>query len=275
MANFPTIAIGLPFVKAGGFSTEALAWKANIVANGGTISDSVLAILDTNLFKPLVANGEWAKLDKLHLYAGVDSAIAARTNMVNSSYYINPVSSPTWSNANGYVGNGSSSYLDLNYNPSVGGTLLTQNSATIAYGAKVTIYDFTRSFGARKTTATACSLAIFRLTNPASDAIANDNTDLNNTNVVLNAITMFASQRTAASGTNCKASIINTNFTYATSASVAIPNLNLFQCARNQDGTANSFDEMKQYYMFAGNGLINTSTVLTAINNTLTSLGIS
>lgn len=259
----------------GGFSQVAQTYKANVVANDGTISDSVLAILDTNLFKPLVASGDWAKLDKFHIYAGVGSAIAARTNMVNSSYYINPVSSPTWSNANGYVGNGSSSYLDLNYNPSAGGTLLTQNSATIGYGAKVTAYDFTRSFGARKTTATACSLAIFRLTNPASDAIANDNTDLNNTNTVTNSIAMFASQRTAASGTNCKASIINTSFVYANTASVGIPNLGLFQCARNQDGTANSFDEMKQYYMFAGSGLVNTNTLLTAINNTLTALGIS
>lgn len=269
------IKISVDRTRYGGFSAAAQTYRTNIVANGGTISDNILAILDTNLITPLVNSGDWDKLDKLHLYAGVGSAIAARTNMISSSYYINPVSSPTWTNSGGYKGNGSSSYLDLNYNPSAGGTKLVLNSATIGYGAKVTAYDFTRSFGARKTTATACSLAIFRLSTPASDAVINDNTDLNNTNTVSNAIAMFAGQRTAASGATAKSSVVNANVLNANHASIAIPNLALFQCARNQDGTANSFDEMNQYYMFAGDGTISLSNVRTALNNTLTALGIS
>lgn len=275
MANFPTIAIGLPFVKAGGFSAQALAWKDNIVANGGSISDAILAIIDTNLILPLVASGDWAKLDKFHLYAGVGNAVAARTNMVSSSYYINPVNSPTWNNSTGYTGNGLTSYLDHNYNPSLGGTLAVLNSATIGYGAKYASIPQTQSFGARQTTGTACNLAIFRLANPAIDGIVNDTTDLNNTNVVFNSIVLHAAQRSAASGNNCKASIVNNNFLFATTASVAIPNLKIFELARNQDGTANSFDSAPHYYMFAGNGLIFTNTVLTAINNTLAALGIS
>jgi hypothetical protein len=103
----------------------------------------------------------------------------------------------------------------------------------------------------------------------------NDATDLNNSNVVYNSIVLHAAQRSAASGNNCKASIVNTNFLFANTASVAIPNLGLFELARNQDGTANSFDDKPHYYMFAGNGLIFTNTVLTAINNTLAALGIS
>jgi hypothetical protein len=263
----------LPF--AGGLSAQAQTYRANVIANGGTISDSVLAIIDTNLIKPLVASGDWAKLDKFHLYAGVGNAVAARTNMVSSSYYINPVNSPSWSNSTGYTGNGLTSYLDLNYNPSLGGTLAVLNSATIGYGAKYANIPQTQSFGARKTTATACSLAIFRLTGPAIDGIVNDATDLNNTNIVYNSIVLHAAQRSAASGNNCKASIINTNFLYANTASVAIPNLSLFELARNQDGTANSFDDKPHYYMFAGNGLIFTNNVFTAINNTLAALGIS
>jgi hypothetical protein len=267
------IKISVDRTRYGGFSAEAQTYKTNVIANGGTVSDSVLAILDTNLFKPLVASGDWARLDKFHLYAGVGSAIAARTNMVSSSYYINPVNSPTWNNSTGYTGNGSTSYLDLNYNPSLGSTLLTQNSATVFYGAKVTAYDFTRSFGARN--AGVKNLAIFRLSTPASDAIANDNLDLLNTNVVTNSIALFGLQRTASIGTNCKASIINTNFSYGNQISIGIPNVTLFQCARNSSGTAESFDEMKQYYMGAGNGSVNTNTILTAINNTLAALGIS
>lgn len=275
MANFPTIAIGLPFVHSSGLSVQAQTYRTNVIANGGTISDSVLAIIDTNLILPLVASGDWAKLDKFHLYSGVGNAIAARTNMVSSSYYINPVNSPTWNNSTGYTGNGLTSYLDHNYNPSLGGTLAVLNSATIGYGAKYANIPQTQSFGARQTTGTACNLAIYRLSAPAVDGIVNDNTDLNNTNVVFNSIVLHAAQRSAASGFNCKASIINNNFLYANTASIAIPNLKLFELARNQDNVAFSFDDKPHYYMFAGNGLIFTNTVLTAINNTLAALGIS
>jgi hypothetical protein len=275
MANFPTIAIGLPFVHSSGLSPQAQTYRENVIANGGSISDSVLAIIDTNLILPLVASGDWAKLDKFHLYAGVGNAVAARTNIVSNSYIINPVNSPTWNNSTGYTGNGLTSYLDHNYNPSLGGTLAVLNSATIGYGAKYASIPSTQSFGARQTTGTACNLAIFRLANPAIDGIVNDNTDLNNTNVVFNSIVLHAAQRSAASGFNCKASIVNNNFLFATTASVAIPNLKLFELARNQDGIAFSFDSAPHYYMFAGNGLIFTNTVLTAINNTLAALGIS
>jgi hypothetical protein len=275
MANFPTIAIGLPFVHSSGLSPQAQAYRENVIANGGSISDSVLAIIDTNLIKPLVASGDWAKLDKFHLYSGVGNAVAARTNIVSNDYHINPVNSPTWNNSTGYTGNGTTSYLDHNYNPSLGGTLAVLNSATIGYGAKYASIPSTQSFGARQTTGTACNLAIFRLANPAIDGIVNDNTDLNNTNVIFNSIVLHAAQRSAASGFNCKASIVNNNFLFATTASVAVPNLKLFELARNQDGTAFSFDSAPHYYMFAGNGLIFTNTVLTAINNTLAALGIS
>jgi hypothetical protein len=195
--------------------------------------------------------------------------------MVSSSYYINPVNSPTWNNSTGYTGNGLTSYLDHNYNPSLGGTLAVLNSATIGYGAKYASIPSTQSFGARQTTGTACSLAIFRFGIGAIGGIVNDATDLNNSNVVYNSIVLHAAQRSAASGNNCKASIINTNFLFANTASVAVPNLKLFELARNQDGTANSFDSAPHYYMFAGNGLILTNNVFTAINNTLAALGIS
>ena len=269
------IKISVDATRYGGLSAQAQTYRTNVIANGGSISDSVLAIIDTNLILPLVASGDWAKLDKFHLYSGVGNAIAARTNMVSSSYYINPVNSPTWNNSTGYTGNGLTSYLDHNYNPSLGGTLAVLNSATIGYGAKYASIPNTQSFGARQTTGTACNLAIFRLANPAIDGIVNYTTDLNNTNVVFNSIVFHAAQRSAASGFNCKASIVNNNFLFATHASVAIPNLKLFELARNQDGTANSFDSAPHYYMFAGNGLIFTNTVLTAINNTLAALGIS
>jgi hypothetical protein len=64
----------LPFVN--GFSAAALTYRTNVVANGGTVSDNVLAILDTNFFKPLAASGALSKLDRFHFYAGVENDIS-------------------------------------------------------------------------------------------------------------------------------------------------------------------------------------------------------
>ncbi len=96
MANFPTIAIGLPFVKAGGFSIQALAWRTSIETNGGSITDAELAAIDNSFFKPAVANGSILNnLDRLNIYAGLSNSIAQRTCIIRGSL-ITPVSSPTF-----------------------------------------------------------------------------------------------------------------------------------------------------------------------------------
>ena len=121
---------GLPFVKGSKNSVEALAWKARIEANGGTISQALLDIFDTNLITPLVANGTWAELDRLNIYCGlVGFEIAARTNLIKTAHYVTPVSSPTFDQF-GYKTSGTS-YLNLNYNPSTQGVKLVQNLSLI------------------------------------------------------------------------------------------------------------------------------------------------
>ena len=86
MANFPTIAIGLPFVHSSGLSPQAQTWKASIVANGGSITDAELAAIDDNFFKPAVANGSILnQLDRLNIYAGLSNSIAQRTCIIRGS----------------------------------------------------------------------------------------------------------------------------------------------------------------------------------------------
>jgi hypothetical protein len=40
-----------------GLSNQALAWQSAILSAGGTISNSVLTIIDNNLIKPMVSSG--------------------------------------------------------------------------------------------------------------------------------------------------------------------------------------------------------------------------
>jgi hypothetical protein len=171
-----------------------------------------------------------------------------------------------------YLGNGVSSYLDFNYTPSVDGVNVTQNSVLFGYGAKVTSYPGTIAHGTRDATT---SLAIYRLGDSTLDAICNDALDLKNSNVVLNSIALHAGLRTAASGTNSKASIVNSNYTYGNQISVGLPTSKMYDLCRNNLGTPASFDDQKHYYSFAGSGSINQANLLTAINNTLTALGVS
>lgn len=69
-----------------------------------------------------------AKLDGLYILAAAD-AQAARRNLVQDLYSATAVSSPTFTADRGYTGNGSSSYLETNYNTSSSGGVYAQNSA--------------------------------------------------------------------------------------------------------------------------------------------------
>lgn len=73
------------------------------------------------LILALKAAGVWTKLDVLHVYAAHD-AQAARQNWIGNFANATAVGGPTFTTDRGYAGNGSSSYLNLNFNPGDGGT---------------------------------------------------------------------------------------------------------------------------------------------------------
>lgn len=82
------------------------------------------------LIGSLVGAGIWTKLDALWVLAAADEATAL-TNLVSSSYTLTKVSTPTFAANVGYTGNGSSTALSTGYNPGAGGTLYSQNDASI------------------------------------------------------------------------------------------------------------------------------------------------
>jgi hypothetical protein len=106
-------------------------WKTNIIANGGTISDSILTIFDNYFFKPAKTVGNILdQLDRLNFFAGTGNEIAARTNVISSNFFATKVNSPIWDNSEGYR-SGGTGYLNLNYNPFTDGIKLTTNSAFV------------------------------------------------------------------------------------------------------------------------------------------------
>lgn len=82
----------------------------------------------TTLIDSLVTNGIWAKLDALYIFA-TDTSAHALLNVKSTSFVPTLVNAPTFTADRGFTGNGTSSYVDSNFNPTTSGGQFTQNSA--------------------------------------------------------------------------------------------------------------------------------------------------
>lgn len=107
-------------------STEALLWKASVVAAGGTVSDARLGLVST-LIGSLKTAGVWGLLDRLWLLAAENSQ-SALIDLVARAF-ATAINSPTFTADRGYAGNGSTSYLKSGFTPSVNGIAYQRNSA--------------------------------------------------------------------------------------------------------------------------------------------------
>ncbi len=92
-----------------------LAWVAAVIANGGTVSASRKSIVD-DLIAGLKADGLFTKLDRLWLFAA-ENEPSALTDIIADALATN-VNTTTFTTDRGYTGNGSSMYIDSNFNAS-------------------------------------------------------------------------------------------------------------------------------------------------------------
>jgi hypothetical protein len=110
----------------GGYSAEAQQFFDRISDPGTTRKNLYAALIDG-----LVSDGAWALLDALYLFAA-DNQTTALTNLKQSSYGATAVNSPTFVTDRYFQGDGSTSYLNTNFNPTTASSPnYTQNSATM------------------------------------------------------------------------------------------------------------------------------------------------
>jgi hypothetical protein len=127
--KFPKyLGLDVKFYNKGGYlpslSPQAIAWRDMIIANGGSIDNTILTIIDNNLIKPMISSGIFACLDKFHLYAGTGNQIASLINIITPTLYgafrIN-TGNLQWLNTSGFRSTVSTSnlggYLVFGYNP--------------------------------------------------------------------------------------------------------------------------------------------------------------
>ena len=80
-----------------------------------------------DLINALVYDSLWPKIDIMYVLAAANEANAAQ-NLKSSSYTLTASGSPTFAADQGYTGNGSSMYLDTNFNPATAGGNFSLNS---------------------------------------------------------------------------------------------------------------------------------------------------
>ena len=122
----------LPFVGGESFDADYQAILDKGAALGYTLPSASVQAKQNTLLASLKASGVWAKLDVFYVFAVDNNASAFATlNWKNpNANQSTLVSSPTFVNNGGFQGNGTSSYIDSNFNPATQGVQYTQNNAS-------------------------------------------------------------------------------------------------------------------------------------------------
>ncbi len=103
------------------FTDATRQYKARLIANGGSISESSLRILDNYLVKPLQSSGLWGQLKRLNPCIGINLLASATPLIYLSGSAYDTATSMTdgdYSEATGWVTDGSSKYITTGYTPS-------------------------------------------------------------------------------------------------------------------------------------------------------------
>lgn len=114
-------------ISAGGVSVDLDA--AALIARMSSTPDSTRQGVINNLVVALKTASIWTKFDAFYVFAAHDSQ-AALLNWVSTSFDATATNSPTFTTDRGFNGNGSSSYIHTNFNPTTASSpKYTQNSA--------------------------------------------------------------------------------------------------------------------------------------------------
>lgn len=118
------VGVGRQRVSGGGvvFDTDYQAILNYATAGGITLPSSSVQSLQNQLMLDIKSSGAWNKLDVFFMLANIGSSVFAeidwrRTIRLSALTRFTPVSSPTFTNKQGYTGNGTSSCIDTTFNP--------------------------------------------------------------------------------------------------------------------------------------------------------------
>lgn len=199
--------------------------------------------------------GVWPKLDVVQGYF-LPSAQAARQNWKGNFANATAVGGPVHTPLQGYAGNGSSSYLNSNYNSGDGGAWQYQlNNAAYGYWTATTDAGSNTVGGVRTSGGSNQCVPLLETDGRWRPRI-NQDTQGTSTGDTGSTVAHFGSRRT---GSNSISALRNgAVFFNANTLSTGIPNLPWFTGAANTGGSPSSFTSRGIRLFWAGAGLTNT-----------------
>ncbi|WP_442577870.1 SGNH/GDSL hydrolase family protein [Mesorhizobium sp. ASY16-5R] len=225
------------------------------------------------LIVALKGYGIWSKLDEKQVMAMAISANASG-NFINANFTMTLVNSPTFTAKKGYSGNGSTSYINTNFNPAAGSLNFTQNSCSImvwcnSTGTASSAVTDVGSFDGANGSIIRCRGA----SNYVESRLNTGSTSTSNPATVTDAKGMTLISRTGSGGYSVYRDGVLVTSPAVVSAAIA--NVNIFLGALNTSGTPSQHSN-RQYGAFAvGGGLTATEAAnyYTAMNTYMTAVG--
>lgn len=220
------IALTITDVDESGYQPEAASYFAAMtVAPDDTRKGHINTFVTA-----LKSAGIWTKLDRLFLFASHD-AQAGLLDLLNPAQSASAVASPTFTTNKGFKGNGTDSYVDSNFNPTVGTNNYVKDSGY--FGVWVNTSGTTNSTASCGWLATNGTVLILRSTSSTMSGRLNSSATLAGTSgATTTAIGMSSVNRSNATtlrlskdgvkqveATNNSATMVNATFCYGRSTS--------------------------------------------------------
>lgn len=240
------------------YEQEVLNWSAQMSV---APSDSYLFNLNV-MVKRLKDVGIWNELDRFWVYA-TEQQEHARIDIKNLQSHTE-VNNPVWIANQGYNSNGSTSYIDTNYNASIDSDNYTLNSASFGVYSRTNNTLFSTDIGMYNSSPNTFSqIYIYNSGNHA--ASVNETSATLISSAFTTTTGLFSTSRTG----DTFSALYKNGIELVTSSQVSnfLPQRNMYVLCRNSDGVAGNFSTKQLSLTFIGSGNIDQAVLYSIIQS--------
>ena len=246
-----TVGLNLkPRVKKG-FDSDAQAFFTRVTVAGGTLS-ATEKLATNQLVLDMKSAGIWASMKAIYPMVGASAAACAQN--LKSSSFTGSFSSGWTFASTGVTGNGTSAYLNTNYNQTTAGDSL--NSAHLSFYSRTNVNTAQVEIGLQTPIPTTYNLLELRTAGLTYFSI---NTNGLPTYTDANSLGFYVGNRQAATDLDLWKN--GTKVINGTTASSVLPNANIYIGAFNNNGAAALFSTKECALASIGDGLTDTQAL--------------
>lgn len=210
----------------------------------------------SNLVKDLKSCGAWQVMDRFFIHATEVQQHARVSLKFPESTPATEVNSPSW-NFSGYAGNGTTSYVNLNYAPFSSATNMTLSSSSIGVFVVSTQVATVSDIGVLNASRNQ-NLLIHAVSTSTTYMDANDNSTSLFNPLLSDQRALYVANRTASNGIGCRQDMINgIQKRTQNLASTPLQPFNIYLCCRSVANNPELFTTRRQAISFFGGSIPN------------------